>query len=376
MDLIKRLVVDLLRGGAVGIANIIPGVSGGTMALILGIYERLIAAIGNLGPGTVKSCLKGRKAFVEELRRIDALFLGTLGVGAAVIIVVVASRMEYLLLKQHDPTYGFFFGLVLASVVVPYRMIRRKSFGAVIAAALAVVMVVGLTLAMSGEQQLKNARDKKCIKIAAKQAKAAAKSGTGAAVAVTLPAGCEGVKAGATAGKRVNVDVRQLVLFFVAGAIAISAMILPGISGSFMLLLMGIYFDMLNCINTVRVGITARQWSEITEPAILLAVFSLGCLIGLLVFTRLLKFLLARFHDVTLAYLTGLIIGSLYAIWPFKHWEYDLPGEHQARVDMHNILPQGFSTNEIITVATVLLGAALVAGFIWIEIKQGKAKKA
>ena len=377
MDLIIQIMVNLLRGVAVGIANIIPGVSGGTMALILGIYERLITAIGNLGPGTVKSVFKGRKAMMEELDRAAVVFLGTLGFGAMVTIVAVAKVMKYLLMEQHDPTYGFFFGLVLVSVVVPYRMIKRKSLGALVAAALAVVMVVGLTLAMPGEERLSSAREKACLKMARTQAKAALKGGPGAAAVAArpLPAVCHAVVE-QNKGKKVSMDVARLFFFFLAGAIAISAMILPGISGSFMLLLMGIYFDMLNCINSVRVGVTARQWGDITEPAILLAVFSLGCLLGLLLFTRLLKFLLQRFHDVTLAYLTGLIIGSLYAIWPFKTPAYAIPGDRSTRVDLDNILPAGFSTNELLTVVAVLAGVAMVAVFVWFEIRQSKEERA
>ncbi len=373
MDLIVQFVVNLLRGVAVGIANIIPGVSGGTMALILGIYERLITAIGNLGPNTLKSVFKGREAFFEEMRRVDLVFLGTLGVGAMVTIVAIAKVMKYLLVEQHDPTYGFFFGLVLVSVVVPYRMIKRKSAGAVVAAVLAVVMVVGLTLAMSGEERLASAREKQCLKMDRARAKASLQPNPKPGAVAPLPAVCEAVVQ-QNQGKKVALDFSQLLLFFVAGAIAISAMILPGISGSFMLLLMGIYFDMLNCINAVRVGVTTRQWSEITEPGVLLAVFSVGCLLGLVLFTRLLKFLLQRYHDVTLAFLTGLIIGSLYAIWPFKNPAYAIPGDLGTRVDMDNIIPPAFSTNEVITVVTVLAGAAIVAVFVWFEIKQNKAK--
>ncbi len=371
MNVIVQLLINLLRGAAVGIANIIPGVSGGTMALILGIYERLISAIGNVGPASIKNMLKGRKAFMEEMRRLDVVFLGTLGVGAAATIVVFAGFMKYLLLKQHDPTYGLFFGLVLVSVVVPWRMLKRESAGAVVSAAIAMVMVVGLTLAMSGEQQLTSTRKQTCLKLARTKAKAAIKDPGSPAATKPLPQVCAAVVE-ANKGKKVAMDIGQLVFFFFAGAIAISAMILPGISGSFMLLLMGIYFDMLNCINTVRLGVTARQFSEITEPAILLAVFALGCLLGLLFFTKLLKFLLDKFHDVTLAFLTGLIVGSLYAIWPFKKADYAIPGNLETRVDMQNILPAAVTSNELLTALSVLLGAAIVAGFVWYEVNQTK----
>jgi putative membrane protein len=132
-------------------------------------------------------------------------------------------------------------------------------------------------------------------------------------------------------------------------------MILPGISGSFMLLLMGVYFDILTCI-------TERQ-------LVPLGVFAAGCLLGLLLFTRLLNFLLERWHDVTMAFLLGLVVGSLWAIWPFK--SYGLAAGQ--RVDMENILPAGFGLNEIFTVLAALVGMAVVAAFLWVESRQGQA---
>ena len=106
-----EIVINLLRGVAIGLANIIPGVSGGTMALVLGIYSRLIQAISNLGPETVKCLAKGPKGILEEMKRIDAIFLGSLEAGALIAIVSVAKLLTWLLVNQHDPTYGFFFGL-------------------------------------------------------------------------------------------------------------------------------------------------------------------------------------------------------------------------------------------------------------------------
>jgi len=323
-------VVNLLRGVAIGLANIIPGVSGGTMALILGIYQRLITAIGNLGPRTVTSLFRGKAAFIEEMKRIDIVFLGTLGVGALGAIVAVARLMTYLLENQHDPTYGFFFGLVLVSVVVPYRMIKRKGVGAVISCLVAIALVVGLTLAMSGEDKLASAQKKAALKAAAARVEGAARPAV-----ETVPR-----------------DPKNMLFFFVAGAIAISAMILPGISGSFMLLLMGVYFDVLACIN-------GRQ-------LVMLAIFAAGCGVGLVLFTKLLKVLLERFHDATMAFLLGLVVGSLYAIWPFK--SFGMAGGK--RVDMDNILPASFGTNEMLTLAAVVAGCVIVGIFVWIEVRQ------
>ena len=343
-----QIVLHLLRGVAIGLANIIPGVSGGTMALILGIYERLIRAIKSVGLGTFLSVFRGRKAFVEEMKRVDALLVGALGVGALVAIVAAAKLLIHLLNKQHDPTYGFFFGLVLVSVIVPFRMVKKLSAGTVISALLGVTLVVGVTVALSGEQRVESARQKAAIK-AAKIAKIAKADATKAATATKTPNAAPKAKR-----YSVPVDGASLLLFFISGAIAICAMILPGVSGSFVLLLMGVYFDVLACINE-------RNFA-------LLAVFALGCVLGLAFFARLINFMLQRYADPTLAFLGGLVFGSLYAIWPFKSFAV-VAGQ---RVDMTNVLPKGFGGNELITLGAVVVGCVIVLLFFWIEKKQPK----
>ncbi|MFH1132139.1 MAG: DUF368 domain-containing protein, partial [Pseudomonadota bacterium] len=252
------ILTNLLRGVVIGLANIIPGVSGGTMALILGIYARLIAAVHNLGFRTIKSFFGGRRALLAELKRVDALFLATIGVGAVATIVAVAKLLMYLLHHHHDQTYGFFFGLVLASVVVPFKMIRKKSLSGLLACVLAVVAVLVLTIGISKEDRLASAQKKAAI--------AAAKAATSSPTENKI--------------KEIPSDMKTMLIFFVAGAIAISAMILPGISGSLMLLLMGVYFDIMACI-------TNRQF-------VLLGIFALGCLLGLLAFSRILNFFLEK----------------------------------------------------------------------------------
>jgi putative membrane protein len=324
-----QYLIHILRGVAIGLANIIPGVSGGTMALLLGIYQRLITAIGHLGPRTLLAPFKGKAALIEEARRVDLLFLASLGVGAGAAIVAVARLMTWLLAEQHDPTYGFFFGLVLASVAVPYGMIRRKSPSVVIFCLLAALLVVGLSLAMSGDQILANAQHKAEIKAAA----------------------------ASLSGYTVSADPRTMLVFFAGGVIAISAMILPGISGSFMLLLMGLYFDVLSCI------------TERNLPMV--AVFAAGCGVGLLAFTRFLKWLIERQHDNTMGFLTGLVLGSLWAIWPFKRFE--LVAGH--RVDLDNVLPATLGSNEALTLLALIAGAGLVVAFMVVERKLDAARK-
>jgi putative membrane protein len=309
------------------------------MALLLGIYERLLTAISKFGPETLKALRGGLQSTREELGRLDGAFLASLGIGAAFAIVVSARIMTGLLENHHDPTFGFFFGLVLASIVIPYRLIRQFSARVVISGVVAAVLVVGLTLAMSGEDRLEAARKKAAIKSRKVSELQLAENSRGNSVAATA----------AAVSPRVTTDPQTMGLFFIAGIIAICAMILPGISGSFMLLLMGVYFDILICINERQI--------------LLLACFAAGATVGLLVFTRFLKYLLKQFHDTTMSFMLGLVIGSLYAIWPFKSFDF----ADGKRVDIANIIPASLGQNEMLTIATIVAGAALVLIFMAIE---------
>ncbi|MCK5241741.1 DUF368 domain-containing protein [bacterium] len=327
-----QIIKVFLKGTVIGIANIIPGVSGGTMALVLGIYERLIAAIHNISLETVKSCFgvlkmkaAAREVFWREMRRIDVFFLGTLGLGAVVAIVALANAMTYLLEKQHDPTYGFFFGLVAVSAWVPYQLIRKKTWVSLLVGLVALGSVVMLANTMSGEAMLEKEQTKYEMKLAQEQAFD---------------------QAAATTKKHAP---WHLLLMFIAGAVAISAMILPGISGSFLLLLMGAYFEILKAI-------TYRDF-------LVLFVFALGCGIGILVFTRFLNFLLKRWHDVTMSFLLGLVLGSLWAIWPFKA----VTQVGEKTIYLANQMPTTIGSNALLTTLTFLLGGAIVSVFIWLE---------
>ena len=312
------MIITVLKGAAVGVANIIPGVSGGTMALMLGIYERLIGVLSGLGPGEVLAAVKSKEAFQTFWRERELTFLISLGVGAILAVVALSKVMKYFLAEAHDPTYGFFFGLVFASILVPWKMIRAKSAGVYLALILGAGSVVGISTAMSPEARVEAAEKKLAIKQS---------QGANAAVFATA----------------------DYVSFFIAGAIAISAMILPGLSGSFILLLLGIYFQLLEAISQMQIP--------------LLAVFAAGCGIGLLLFTRILHWLLEKFHDGTMAYLTGLVVGSLYAVWPFK--DFQMVGD--SRIDKGNILPAFADANTWVTLGTILAGVVVVAIFMKLE---------
>ena len=238
-----------LRGFAMGTADLVPGVSGGTIALITGIYDRLISAIAAIDMKTVGMVFQGD--IKGAWQRVDASFLITLALGMFTAIVVLASSIDWAMKEYPLPLWSFFFGLVLASTASLAATLRSELSGYQIVAAL---------------------------------------FGAGVAASIAL-------------GQAVTLDT-SLVGFFLAGMIAICAMVLPGISGSFLLLLMGMYQPVISAVVAVDLKV--------------LTVFFAGCLIGLLAFARVLKALLARYRTTTLSTLIGVLAGSLIALWPWQ----------------------------------------------------------
>ena len=297
-------VLTLIKGALVGIANIIPGVSGGTFALVLGIYERLLASIGAFGLRFAKVVLglitgpgdsERRQAFADEMKRTDALWLLVLAVGAAGAILASSRLIAWLLDAHLAPTLAFFVGLLIPSILVPFRLLKRRSWPEVLACLVGTAGLVGLTFLQP----------------------ASAEAGLG------------------------------LAGLFIAGAIAVSAMILPGVSGSFMLMIMGEYRTVLQAINDLDV---AR-----------LGVFALGCLAGIAAFVRLLNFLLERLHSVTMAFLIGLIFGSLWVLWPFKEI-----AEGAKIVTGENVLPGAFTSEVAWSIGALALGLVCSAGLMYL----------
>ncbi len=332
MNIIRLFV----NGFLIGIANIIPGMSGGTLALVLGIYERLITALRNIGLQTVKrliGILTFRKNAVgklrTELRRIDFGFLIILGVGAAVAVLVSTKVIVYLLDSQHDVTYGFFFGLVLTSIIIPLRMLQGFSWRELI-----ILLIAGTSIVFIEEL-------KKDAAIVASED-----------------------------NEVVELSILTVITFFACGAIAISAMILPGVSGSFLLLAFGIYFPLLNLIKDFMDGIPTLLTGEITQlflsQLLILIFFTFGCIFGILVFTRLLKFLLERYRNLTISFLIGLMFGSLYGLWPFRD---SLIVRDKLHYTAH-ILPQ-LNMNLMITVCAFLVGCAIIFGFSRLDKETG-----
>ena len=272
-----------VKGALVGIANIIPGVSGGTFALILGIFDRIIGAINGLGINTVRVAFrfvksgfrgKGLSDFTAEWKRLDATFLVLLAVGALAAILSSSFLIDYLLKAHYSPTLAFFIGLILPSIAIPWAMMERR--GVILLWA-----IPGIALTMG--------------------------------VSLVIP--------DAAAGSD------SLLASFVTGAIAISAMILPGLSGSYVMLVMGQYQNVLGMLTSLQRELARGQ---IDMDAVLwLAALAVGMGVGIILFARLLNFLLAKSRSATMAFLIGLLVGSLWVLWPFK--EIDAGAQIQDR---------------------------------------------
>jgi putative membrane protein len=246
-----RALLHLLHGLLMGSADAVPGVSGGTMALIVGIYGRLLASIGHGFRAILSAVRFDRESLTRHLRGVEWGLVVPLGVGIATAIVIAASFVPDLLEERPVESRAVFLGLVAASLTVPWTQIRERTRRSVVIAVLAALPA----FVLSG-----------------------------------LPPGAV-------------VEPGVLAVFFGA-AFAVCAMILPGVSGSFLLLVVGMYEPTLRAVDDRDVAY--------------LGVFALGMVIGLGTFSLLLGRLLARRHDATMAALVGLMAGSLRALWPWQ----------------------------------------------------------
>ena len=289
---ITSLTADLgqvARGFLMGGADIIPGVSGGTVALILGIYQRLVTAISHFDLSFLE-CVS-RRQWRSAAQHADLRFLVTLGCGIGTGILSLASLMHYLLEHQMTATYAVFFGLILSSSILVARMVKRWSISSMI-----------------------------CLITAA----------VGAFIVVGLPA--------------LETPPEGNTYVFVCGTIAICAMILPGISGSFILLILGKYHEITGLLRGLLHG------DFHVAALVTLAVFAAGCFVGLLGFAKVLRWLLSHFESPIMAFLCGLMIGSLHKIWPFESG-----------------LPQQFDGEFVLVVVLAVSGAAFVFLLDWLS---------
>ncbi len=243
-----------------GSADIVPGVSGGTVALVLGIYDRLIRNISQ-GAHALKQLLtRDIPGAVGTLKRIEWVWLLTLLAGILAAIVALSSVIETLLHDQPIRMSALFFGLILGSIWVALRMLDRID-GIAIALMLGIGGTMFLLLGLRSDTEV--------------------------------------------ADDAAEIVTRSWWVFLLAGAIAICAMILPGISGSFILVMLGMYTEVLGAVNDRDFGV--------------LIAFIIGCVIGLALFSTLLNWLLERYHRWVLSAMIGLMLGSTRVLWPWPN---------------------------------------------------------
>ncbi len=364
----KREANDFGKGLLIGIANIIPGISGGTFALILGIYDRLIASIsaftlrriGAFVPAASRPWrAASRRRFMELAAETDLWFLARVVLGALSAIVLTSSLMEYLLIHHREGVYGFFLGLILFSAPIPYRMIRKKGAVQILAFCAAAALTVWISAAVDPSQ-----------KALEKSALLAGELADGDPLAEGLGPASAGY------------------LVF-CGVLSISAMVLPGISGSFVLILLGEYFTVVASVSGVRRALTGGAAGGLPHDLGVLCWFVLGSVAGLAAFVRLVRVLLRRYPDGTLAFLTGLIFGSLYTLWPFKTFIVaDLYERVNGAVELvrgvrlytqHNYWPSAGGPVPAGTIAATVIcfaaGCLIMAFFDAVDRRSGRKKE-
>jgi len=291
---IKDYLLLSLKGIAMGAADVVPGVSGGTIAFITGIYEELLETIDSVNLSALKKLKsEGVKGFWKH---INCNFLVALFLGIGISIISLAKLITHLLDHYAVLLWAFFFGLILSSIYLVGKKIAKWEIS----------KIIGLII------------------------------GTAIAFYITLLPPMENPNA--------------LWYVFLSGAIAICAMILPGISGSFILLLLGSYEMVLGAIKDIKLTI--------------IAVFAAGCITGLLSFSKLLNWMFKKHHDLTIAVLTGFLIGSLNKIWPWKTTLSTRINSHGEIVPFiqENIMPNHFDGNPhlLTAIGMAVFGLALI----------------
>ncbi|TVZ50929.1 DUF368 domain-containing protein [Dokdonia sp. Hel_I_53] len=309
----------LLKGMAMGAADVVPGVSGGTIAFISGIYQELIETIDKIGFGVFKTWKK--KGFNAAVDEYNLKFLGSLFLGVIISILSLARLFSFLLEAYPILVWSFFFGLVLASILYIGKQIIKWTSAVIISTLLGAVVAYIITVVAPSEAP----------------------------------------------------DVWYF--YLLSGCIAIIAMILPGISGSFILVLLGSYAMVLGTITDVQDAMLKGNWELLIEALFKILLFGIGCIIGLKIFSKALKWMFENKKEITLAILTGFMIGSLNKLWPWKEvlsTRIDSHGK-EAIVEANSILPYNFDGDPQIVAAIIsaFIGFALI---LLLERIAGKKK--
>ena len=290
MNNIDKYLVIAFKGICMGAADVIPGVSGGTIAFLMGIYRELVESIKSVNLTNLKLLFSGKVG--EFWRAVNGAFLVSLIGGILISIFSLARLMKYLLEFHPVPLWSFFFGLILASAIYILRELDKWNVSNIVS------LIVGIAVA--------------------------------AYICLITP----------------GQTPEAFWFVFLSGAIAVCAMILPGISGSFILLLLGKYAFIMGAVTSLNVPV--------------LAVFAAGAVVGILSFSRLLSWLLKKYYMQTIALLSGFMIGSLIKVWPWKEavpLDGGLPGEGAVPLIDRPVLPFHF---EEITGLSAQTGQALI----------------
>jgi len=287
-----------IKGFLMGAANVIPGVSGGTIALILGIYEELINAIRSINLKFVR--LITIFNIKEALSSVSWPFLLPVGLGVLLATFSLAGVLSWLLDRYPVIVWSFFFGLIVSSVITVSRVIKQWRIPTIVAIAVGIITAYGLF----------------------------------GVIPVSTP--------------------NAPWFIFVSGFIAICAMILPGISGAYILVLLGKYHYILEALNN--------------KDFFTLFIIGAGALVGLISFAQILGWLLKKYHDLTMAILIGLMCGSLRKIWPWKETVTTFIDSHGKEIPslQSNVIPSSFTIEVVCALLFILIGILVVWGLdLW-----------
>ena len=286
----NQYIANFLKGMGVGSANVIPGVSGGTIALITGIFERLIDALKSLNLTAIKLFFTGK--FKEFAKHTDLWFLVSVGSGVVVAILTIARLFEFMFENYPIYLWSFFFGMILVSIYYVGITIEKFNWKVIVS------FIIGTGIALF--------------------------------IAFGTPAK----------------ENSNFIYLLICGAVATCSMILPGLSGSFVLVLMGNYqLIMIDAVNDLNL--------KILLPVVL------GGVVGLLAFSHLLSWIFKNYRDITIAVLTGFILGSMPIIWPWKNDVITYFGS-EAKVTGYEYFFPEFNMEFAIAFVIMLIGAGII----------------
>ena len=303
----KDAALDFAKGFCIGAADVVPGVSGGTMAFILGIYRRLVEAIRSFDAALVRLLFAGR--FRHAIRHVDLALIAPLALGifAALLFFTRVVPLPRLIETHPDLVYGLFFGLIVASIVVLIRSLEG-------------VRPVEWTVSLGG---------------------AAIGFGIVNLVPVSTP------------------DAPWFIAL--SGALAISAMLLPGVSGSFILLILRKYAYVFDGIGRL-------------DPGVIIP-FGVGVVLGLMAFSRVLAWLLREWYRTTLLAICGLLIGSLWVVWPFQERRFEIVRGKRRLMESEPVWPDAADETTLGAFALMAAGLALVAAIHHLAHRRGASPR-